>query len=275
MPSPIKIKVKVDVSKIKAAFARLNGDEKKKILDKVVRNDAQGFVRDVVAITPPGSQKGLLKVGGGGMKAGKIAVYRDLKQVFEPLDDSLVDHAVESGMWGNTQRLFVKKDGTVYGCEQSLFRPDTNDGELYDHHRRYFKGGRMTKVRTFGMDQANSIGKWKFITKLVIRRSAFNSYLKYVYEKIGSLAGGWAKAAKKLNVRLPKEVTRHASGDAEFIPGAHSFIIKLLQPVSYATEADINRRVAWVLDSKKRAARMEKRIKFEIEAAAKRLGISL
>jgi len=278
MAAAIKLKVKVDVSRFKAAFAKLNGEEKKKIMDKVVRTDAMGFVRDVVAITPPGHQKAPLKSGNaGGIVAGRNAILRDLTGgksrvgVFNILSDGLIDHAIETGIHSNSVRLFVKKDGSVYGCERANFKPDASNEELYDHHRRYFKRGRMSQAGITTRD----IGRWKFIDKLVIRKSAFERYLNYVYEKIGILAGGWAGAAKKLKVRLPKEVNRHASGDCQIILGAHSCIGKIIQPVSYGTEADINPRVAWVLDSNKRVNRMQTRIKFEIEAAAKRLGISL
>jgi hypothetical protein len=267
MAAALKIKVKVDVSRFKAAFAKLNGEEKKKIMDKVVRTDAMGFVRDVVAITPPGHQKAPLKSGNaGGIMAGKVKIRTDLHEIFNPMNDGILAKARKVGL---NVKLFTIS-GTPYVTPNENFRPTMSESEMGAIHRGAFVRGRMKKG-----PKETMLGKVKVINRLVVSKTIFDSYLEKAWKKIGILAGGWAGAAKKLNVRLPKEVNRHASGDCQIITQAHSFIAKIMQPVSYATQADIARRVAWVLDSNKRANRMQTRIKVEIEAAAKRLGISL
>jgi hypothetical protein len=45
--------------------------------------------------------------------------------------------------------------------------------------------------------------------------------------------------------------------------------------VGYATEADMNRRIDFALDSRKRAARIANSIKFQIIAKLKQKGVTL
>ena len=141
----------------------------------------------------------------------EVAIDRDLRRIFTALPDSLINHAVNDlpvSLTSDSQKLWVTKAGRVYGVEKRLFRPDATIEQMYDHHRRYFKNGRMTQAGTY----ERQIGRWIFIDKMVVRYSAYNRYLRYVREKMGILAGGWADAAAQLKVRMPKIALRHASG---------------------------------------------------------------
>jgi hypothetical protein len=208
------------------------------------------------------------------IKQAKIKIYRDLVGgknrggIFFVLNDGLtaqIQAGLDAGL-GNNVRLFVTKDGRVFGCERALFRPDASIETMFTHHQRYWKNGRMTQAGGMTRD----IGRWKFVDKMVVSVTAFEAYKKYVYEKIGILIGGWHEAAKKLKVRTPPIVKKHASGTAEIILGESSYIVKMTNPARYALEADVGRRVEWVLNSRKRANRIAKRIEVEITAALKK-----
>lgn len=262
----MQVTARISTAGLKAAFARFSAQDQKAILEKTIRTDAMGFVRDVIAITPPGHQGKPLVSGAKGepaVVAARLKIKKDLKRIFNPLADAIVDRALaqDSGV-GEGVRLWVSKDGRVYGQQRTLWRPHATIETCYDHHRRYFKNGRMTKAGTYTRD----IGRWKFIDRMVIRESLWLQYLEYVWEKIGILAGGFGAAAKMLKVRMPKIAARHASGECLLIYGQESFKIRIKNTVAYATEADVARRVQFVLDSDKRAKRLQKRIKVEIEA---------
>lgn len=274
----IAVKAKVDTSQLKAAFQTFDATEKKAILDKVVRTDAMGFVRDIIAVTPPGSKKTPLRSGGdngrAAIKQAKIKIHRDLVGgnkrggIFMPLKDGLIAQiqaGLDAGL-GNNVRLFATKDGRVYGVERALFRPDATIEAMFDHHKRYWKNGRMTQAG----GRSRDIGRWKFVDKMVVSESAFNRYKQYVYDKIGILAGGWHEAAKKLKVRVPSIVEKHSSGSAEIIIQASSFMVRIANPVTYALGADVGRRIVFVLNSRKRANRIAKRIEVEIQSALKK-----
>jgi hypothetical protein len=261
--------VRISTAGLKAAFARFSAVDQKAILDKTVRTDAMGFVRDIIAITPPGHQGKPLVSGAKGEPAvagARLKIKKDLKRIFNPLADAIVDRALaEDSGAADGVKLWVSKTGRVYGQQRTLWRPNATIETCYDHHRRYFKNGRMTKAGTYTRD----IGRWKFIDRMVIRESLWLEYLEYVWEKIGILAGGFAAAAKMLKVRLPKIAARHASGECLLIYGPDSFKIRIKNGVSYATEADVERRARHVLDSDKRAKRLGIRIKEEIRAKLK------
>lgn len=268
----MNIKVKPDLTELKRKFATFDAVTKKKILDKVIRTDAQAFVRDVILVTPPGS--GNKNNKGSWAKAGKIAIYRDLvggrgkrAGIFQPIDDVILNRAIANDQGGDTVRLFTTKTGEVFGCERQFFRPDADISAMHAHHQRYWKNGRMTQAG----GRTRDIGRWKFVDKMIVRKSAFQEYLNYVYEKVGILAGGWIKAAELLNVKgVPPEAKRHASGSAIIETTSDSFRVHVRNTVGYAREADVQKRVDWVLDSKRRKARLAKRIEVEIIAALKK-----
>lgn len=261
--------VRINTAGMKAAFARFSAVDQKAIMDKTIRTDAMGFVRDVIAITPPGHQGKPLASGSKGepaVQAGEAAIRRDLKRIFTALDDNIVSKALSmDNVVSDNVRLWVAKNGDVYGVERRLWRPHASIEAMYDHHRRYFKNGRMTQAGTFTRD----IGRWKFIDKMVVPKSRFLEYQKYVFEKIGILAGGWAAAATALKVRVPKIAKRHASGSFLPIEGPDSLRLRLTNTNTYASDADVERRARWVLDSDKRKKRLAIRIKAEIRAKLK------
>lgn len=266
----MKPRIRIDAGKLKAAFQSFSATQKQAILEKTVRTDAMGFVRDIVAITPPGSKGAPLLSGAKGELAVAKAMKKingDLRHIIHPVADYIIqraqreDRGVSDGV-----RLWMTKDGRAYGVERDFWRPDASVEALYDHHRKYFKNGRMTQAGRLTRD----IGRWRFVDRLVVRQSVFNEYLQYVQEKVGILAGAWAEAAAKLKVRLPAIAKRHASGACQILIGADSYRVRMTNTVSYASDADLKRRAEFVLDSNKRRKRLAARIKAEITAVLKR-----
>lgn len=260
---------KINTVRLQRAFKRFSNEDKKLVLDQVVRKDAIGFVRDVLAITPPGSGGRPLTSGSKGeaaVEAGRNKIRKDLLQIIAPLPDDVINKALsyDKGLSDNV-RLWVNKAKKVYGVERALFRPDATIEMLYDHHRRYFKNGRMTKAGTYTRD----IGRWKFIDRMVVRESTWLQYLDYVYEKMGTLAGAWGKAATELKVRMPKIAKRHSAGGFVPVNQPDSLILRITNTTTFASQADMDRRAKWVLDSGKRKRRLQKRMKVEIEARMK------
>lgn len=261
--------VRINTARMKAAFARFSTVDQKAILDKTVRTDAMGFVRDIIAITPPGHQGKPLASGTKGepaVAAGRAKIKNDLRRIFNPMADSIVDRAMrEDRGYSDNVKLWVTKDQRVYGVERALWRPNATLDQMFSHHQRYWKKGRMTKAGTYTRD----IGRWKFIDRMVVRYSSFFEYLEYVEEKMGILAGGFGAAAKQLRVRLPRIASRHASGECITILTDNSMRIRIKNGVPYASDADVERRARWVLDSDKRKRRLAQRIKAEIRAKLK------
>ncbi len=111
-----------------------------------------------------------------------------------------------------TQKLFVTKDGKVYGVEDTFFKPNASIDEMRAHHKKYFKNGRRTRAGSFTRD----VGRWRFIDKMTIGKQSLNNYLKWIFQRVGLSKAGWVKAGTTFGkvTKIPAWVSRH-------LPNAH------------------------------------------------------
>lgn len=265
----MKPRIRIDAGKLKAAFQSFSATQKQAILEKTVRTDAMGFVRDIVAITPPGSQKALLMSGSKGERAvqqGLAKIRADAHRLFVPMQPFVMIRAAKNPGSGEYVRLWRDDDGSIVGCPRVYFQPGATVDQLHTHHRAAFVRGRI-RARPIKLQKE---GNWALFRAPVIPRPAFEEFVTYQQAKIGILAGAWAEAAAKLKVRLPAIAKRHASGACQILIGADSYRVRMTNTVSYASDADLKRRAEFVLDSNKRRKRLAARIKAEITAVLKR-----
>jgi hypothetical protein len=265
----MKPRIRIHAGKLKAAFQSFSAQDKQAILEKTVRTDAMGFVRDVVAITPPGSQGAPLVSGSKGEKAvaqGMQKVKMDAKRLFVPMASTILTQAARRSQSGENVRLWVDQDGTLVGCPRVYFQPSATVDQLRDHHRAAFIRGRVRAKRV----EMQKEGRWALFRAPVVPKAVFDAFVAYQQGKVGMLAGAWAEAAKKLKVRMPAIAKRHASGACQILIGADSYRVRMTNTVPYATNADLKRRAVSVLDSEKRRRRLQNRIRAEITAVLKR-----
>ena len=109
-----------------------------------------------------------------------------------------------------TVRLFRKKDGTEYGCEQHLYRPNASVSEMAEHHRKYRTArGRVTTAGSMTRD----IGRWVFVDKMIVTKSSMDRYLRHVFKQVGKAKSGFSRAFQALGGKgLPGFVTKHGGG---------------------------------------------------------------
>lgn len=271
----MKVTAKTDTRGALAKLERVGGSSRT-VLEKVFRADAKGFVRDVIAITPPNTGK----TNKDSQRRGERAIMTDLRGgrrsagtvrggVIMPLADSLVSQAASSITGtGDSVRLFVKKDGTVYGTERQNFRPDATTETLHSHHQRYFKNGRMTSAG--GRDR--SIGRWKFVDKLIVRQSVYQAYLKEVFAKVGGLCAGFNAAARALSVPVPVWIRRHGErwSSVAIIASPQRWLVRITNKSKFGSQIDLQRRMDYVLQSGKRQKRLANAYKFALKAELRR-----
>lgn len=230
----------------------------------------------IVNLTPPFS-KGVK--GAKAYEQAQIAIRRDIfggrrrAGIFNALPDTMIDQALETGIYssGNV-RLFTKKNGDVYGTERTLFKPEASQEDLRDHHKKFFKNGRMTSAGS----RTRDIGRWKFIDKLTIRRSTADEYLKTLYKKIGFAAACFYVAAKKIGLKprgVPKWIRDHESApgvgyDPGFTPDSTKFAITLVSTLNYNGGLDMSSKVRYALKYRENA--MKRRLPYLIRAALKK-----
>jgi hypothetical protein len=263
MATIISPRIKINAAQLKAEFARFSAVEKKQILDTTLRNDVKGFVRDVIAITPPGSAGAPLSAGGAGdaaVKRHKIKIYRDLLKIFRPLSDGVIDHANKQAMRGGNH-IHLYNDGTrEVWVTLELFHPSLDQAGFSAQHANHWQRGRVRNIP----DNM----RW------VVRKDALMAFAETLYQKSGILAGGWAAAAREFKVRMPAIMKRHATGSVQVTIKDDHWHMRTENTVGYATEADMNRRVEFALDSRKRSARIANSIKHQIIAKLKQRGVT-
>jgi hypothetical protein len=260
------ITCKADMSGILSRLVKVAPVLRKPVRTLVIQ-EAKGFTKDAQRITPPASQG----VSGPAAKAqGMAAIRRDLlggggggakfAGIFTVLPDALIEQAVLYNASDNV-RLFVTKTGEVYGTEKALFRPFATVDQMYTHHRKYFKHGRMSQAGA----RTRDIGRWRFIDKMVVSQGAMNDYLKYVYEKVGSLASGLNAAAMEFGVPISPWIKRHGtrSGSVDFVEDDElRFMISITNAVSYAGNAGMQRRMDKVLEY--RMSKLRRRLPYVV-----------
>lgn len=174
-------------------------------------------------------------------------------------------------------RTWATKDGRVYGTESDLYRPNASMAEMESHHRRYFKNGRMTKAGHFTRD----IGRWKFIDKMVVGKTAAAAYLRRVLQRVGWSKAGWITAALHVGgrvpaggrLRVPMWVLRHARkapgrGVDHTAHRVHPYIL-LMSRVPWVTEQVTASGVAAALRGVR--VNLEKELRMRLAAESRRL----
>ena len=147
---------------------------------------------NLVSITAP--SKKLIKVDGtkpeeSERKIGEGAVMEDLNRIFIVAgNESILD------TWdivGIPAVAFRTASGAVFGIEKTMI--DRSGTRMAEHHKKYRspKTGRVSKAGSY----TRNIGRWKFIDKLAVDKTAFNRYAKERRKNVGTLKAGWVKGA--------------------------------------------------------------------------------
>lgn len=236
----------------------------------VLVEQGRGIIRGVMSVTPPG-KPGVDGLSTTAREHGKSTIASDLLGggsrnknhrtggIFSPMPRGILAQA-EAVHGGTIERLFTRKDGTVFGVERDYFRPDATQSEMRAHHKKYFKGGRFTRAGGATRD----IGRWKFIDKLVIPEETFRAYLREQHARVGYLLSGWRVAAKKLGLAIPAWIA-NADGPsmALIVVTADRLRITATNEVRYASTRITERRIQWAIDQQ--AKKMERRWNHYIE----------
>jgi hypothetical protein len=222
----------------------------------LVKDGAKLALRKGIEMTPPGEsnmgaqeakkrgENAILTDAFGGRRGSKGQTKRS--GIFFVANEGLLRkwHAQNPG--GDTERLFVKKDGTVWATEKRFYQPNADLGTMNAHHARYWKNGRMSS----GGTRDRTIGRHVFIDRMVIGKGAQRSFLAARYKRVGFLAAGWLDAAGKLKMgRLPAWIKRHqgAPGDFREKEGSSTYTVHMINSVKFGGAAQLNRIVPYAL----------------------------
>ena len=234
--------LEVDLSEFEIQFRRFM-EHSRRGVEAEFKTQCKGLIKRVIDITPPASQSG---TGISAKRMGQSAIRRDLigyggfsrhqkrAGIFTVLSDSLIDAAIDSGAYegGENVRLWIRKDGSVYGTQRHFFWPDASMSEMRDHHKRFFKNGEMSAAGGY----TREIARWKWIDQMVVRASTYNRYLKSQERKVGMYAAGWRPGAQALGVGTPQYMKNHgAIGAVEFRVNEENLDFSMINAVGYGS----------------------------------------
>lgn len=150
----------------------------------------------------------------GGEKVGEKAITRDLlgrsgarPGIFAPISGA-VEAGFEFYKTSNNVRLFVTKDGRVYGTDKSFFRPDASVGDMAAFHRGKFVNGKMSSAGS----RTRDVGRWKFIEKMFVPPGTLDDFMKAQFARVGIAKSGWAACANQLRRVVSGSMTRGNPG---------------------------------------------------------------
>ena len=141
---------------------------------------------------------------------GKNRVEKDINKIF--VEMSGAEQQAEwdlPGVLGGAV-AFKTKTGAVYGVDRDLYRPGASLTEMSKLHneQRQKSSGRVTTARGGSEVGRNSldIGRWKFVTKMHVKRAKVRAFKRQQVAKVGKQKAGWMPAgayfAARSNGRL-------------------------------------------------------------------------
>ncbi len=252
----------------------------KKPWQQMVRAGARLALAKAIEMTPPGES------GMQGMEAkkrGENAIRQDALGgkrgptqqtkrggIFFVADEGLLRKWQRKEPDGKT-RLFVRKDGSVWGTETQFYKPNASLSDMDAHHARYWKNGKMSS----GGARTRDIGRWVFIDRMVVGKGAMNRWLKHRYKRVGWLAAGWMTAANELKVgKIPAWIKRHpGSGKISFKESGGSFSVFMVNATKYGRAAQLERIVPYALAAA--SAGMKAQAKHVALKALKKAGLTV
>lgn len=273
----------IDDSRFQRAFAELSKTSKRSPIDLMMAQ-AKGFVKRVIAITPP--MQGT--IGSDAKDHAAALINYDLRKIFSPGSPEFLDRferfyggPVANELWGHQGAAGL---GFVY---TRILRRD--EMEKWHQDRKNSQGrvssveGKIWKSGS-GRDLSNTSTNRERAQRLttgvrsrdlhlldigLVKNSDFSWFKNKVAKRIGKLASGWNRSAELLGYRPPAWVRRHGNdrGRCQITIRDGSITITLINASRYADEVKgLARRVQEALDHQ--AAAIERRLDFYKKDAA-------
>jgi len=233
-----------------------------RIIETAIDTDAKGFLKDIVAITPPS----MGKANKESQRRGENAVLSDVWLVYAtpaklyPLIKAYGSPDIARQYWH-----LLKNKPQLIPQWLDLSAPDAVrqlqsgwDGGL-EHQKRRGRNGRVKGNKpTVRITEAD-------IPKVL-------AYIKVQQSHVGLLAAGFKPAADALKVSLPAWIRRHGKtlGSIRIHRAIGSYGITITNSAKHGRANDLQRRIRFVLQSDKRKKRLAHRIRAEIRVALRK-----
>lgn len=182
----------------------------------LVKDEARLLLKAIIKLTPPKN-----------LAQGRNAIKQDLfggrniggnqrsRGIFFILQNWMENQEASR----NTTRLWTTKKGDVFGVENTKYKPSATISEMREHHFRN-RSNRTKQVSTAG-SRDRQVGRWRFIDRVAVGKTAARRYLLDAGKTVGWMKGGWANSYVALGGKVKAWIGRH-------VGKAHGQIIELV-----------------------------------------------
>lgn len=256
--------MKFDASRLQTAIKRLAA-QSTKTKREICQMAAKGFVRDVVAITPPASQG---VTGSAAKKKGEATIAKDVSRIFLKASPAVIAALQEQG--GSRREQFGHKGAAALGQVETRVLHRGAMAQWHADRRR--SDGRVMAINrdaTTGLRKRDLRG----LDVGIVSAADYNWFLKVLEKAVGILAAGWNKAADFLSVRLPAWVRRHGDSDGQVtvVVTSTSFRLELTNAVGFVGNVKgYARRIQRAVDYQ--AGKMERQADYLVKKALRAAG---
>ncbi|PTY02741.1 hypothetical protein DB346_08170 [Verrucomicrobia bacterium LW23] len=241
--------LQVNTRSFEAALLDLYGATRRDMTE-LLREQARGFIRQVVLITPPG---GGSVTGVAARARGNLRIEQDIRRVFRELRHE---------KWTSPEIKDAIRKKDLAALREIILRiPELAGMEV-----------RLTPETSFHQAARGSRGTVSPRRRPnVLVLDGLGAYIREQQKRVGMLASGWNAAAEALGVKLPAWVARHGNSRGSVLLQLNepNFSIRLANDVPFAGNTrDLTRRVQWALD--RQASGTQKRVEFILAANARK-----
>jgi hypothetical protein len=224
-----------------------------KLAEEVLKEQARGIFRNVIAITPPGhvvtervqaaaglgwmrtmQQSRLVGAGSReGTAAGKAKVASDISKLYGT--PSSAYDAIEKKSPADARAFWAVR----------RTRPDAAADIVMKHTGTWFgpfDGGKLHKQRF----QRGSVNGRRGRPILYISNpKELSDYIKSKQARVSFLAAGWRDISEQLGITLPESIGKHKSApsSAQIVASMERIVIRATNGLSYATDAGLRSRI--------------------------------
>jgi hypothetical protein len=239
------------------------------IIAKAIEDDARGFVRDIIAITPPSMGKANLT----SKNRGEEKVASDIRKAYGTASDlwRLIREKAGRGTadnfwaymklkrWHQANEIALRVTGKYL---------DVFDGGSEHQRRRNKRTGRVV---------SGEKPQSKNLFLAPTQDAKLKRYIQQQRARVGLLAAGFNPAASRLKASVPAWIKRHREqvGTISVITQPDRFIIIISNNARHGRANDLSRRMAYVLNSGKRQKRLQNSIRYGIRAALKKSQLTI
>jgi hypothetical protein len=249
--------IRMDWSRFETALTRRLATSSRDHL-LVLSEQARGIQRRVIDVTPPGSE-GVKGTSRQARKMGMAKVEGDIRKIYGTPGDAFElikakDEKAAGAFWAAHQKRNFTEANRVMESVVGKRLHSFDGGNLHKRMRR--KGSVRSRSIIFFVEDEKDL----------------KDYIKSRQKQVNFLQAGWLSAALKLGLTLPASIATHqAPGSAVVEVTATRIRIVATNGVKYASDADVERRIQFAINSQ--AGAMERQMERYMQNLNRRAGL--